>query len=442
VREPLFLSRMCSRRVDLDCRRHATRCAPHMRWRESFMPPADHELERACIDLHDVDEATRARAEALLVSAREQAVPHLVHVLPFLIPILTKDGVVSLGVHSAGDDLIFEVIDTGIGITPEQQMRVFQPFIQAEAGTSRNFGGTGLGLALTVHFARLMGGDIELESEHGKGSKFTLRVPRVVRDAFAAAPVTRERNVSTPWKGTVLVIDDDPTARDLVERLLAKEGFRTETASSGPEGLEKARRVRPTVITLDVMMPQMDGWTVLETLKKDPDLRDIPVVMLTIVDNRNLAFTLGASDYLTKPVERERLSAVLKRYGCSKPPCLVMIVDDDPEARRRVRQLLERDNWRLIEAANGREALLLLEEHKPQLILLDLLMPVMDGFEFSLEISRHSVWSKIPMVVLTAKDITAEDRARLNGNVDRVLQKGAFNREELMQEIKRILATV
>jgi CheY-like chemotaxis protein len=141
-------------------------------------------------------------------------------------------------------------------------------------------------------------------------------------------------------------------------------------------------------------------------------------------------------------VERERLSAVLKRYGCSKPPCLVMIVDDDPEARRRVRQLLERDNWRLIEAANGREALLLLEEHKPQLILLDLLMPVMDGFEFSLEISRHSVWSKIPMVVLTAKDITAEDRARLNGNVDRVLQKGAFNREELMQEIKRILATV
>jgi CheY-like chemotaxis protein len=353
----------------------------------------------------------------------------------------TKNGAVSLRVRASGDELVFEVIDTGIGITPEQQMRVFQPFVQAEAGTSRNFGGTGLGLALTVHFARLMGGDIALESEEGKGSKFSLRVPRLVHDT-AAAPITRERSLSAPSKGTVLVIDDDPTARELVERLLAKEGFSTETATSGPEGLRKARSVRPTLITLDVMMPQMDGWTVLETLKKDPELRDIPVVMLTIVDNRNLAFTLGASDYLTKPVERERLSEVLKKYGCSKGPCLVMIVDDDSDARRRVRQLLERDNWQLVEAANGREALLQLEEHKPQLILLDLLMPEMDGFEFSLEVSRHPVWSKIPLVVLTAKDITAEDRARLNGNVDRVLQKGAFNHEELIEEIKRILVTV
>ncbi len=354
----------------------------------------------------------------------------------------TKDGQVVLSVRSDSGDVVFEVSDTGIGITPEQQKKIFEPFIQAEAGTSRNFGGTGLGLALTMHFARFMGGDLTVQSEAGKGSTFSIRIPRIVKDPQAAKPVVRERGPFEKIKGTVLVIDDDPTARDLVERLLVKEGFRAETASSGAEGLEMARRLRPTVITLDVMMPQMDGWTVLEKLKNDPDLCDIPVVMLTIADNRNLGFTLGASDYLTKPVERDRLSLVLNKYACDKPPCLVMIVDDDPEACRRVRHLLERENWRLIEAANGRQALELLNNHKPQLILLDLLMPEMDGFEFSMEVSRHAVWSKIPIVVLTAKDITAEDRARLNGNVDRVLQKGAFNRDELLAEIKRILATV
>jgi PAS domain S-box-containing protein len=354
----------------------------------------------------------------------------------------TKDGEVSLSVRGDANEVVFRVSDTGIGITPEQQQKVFEPFIQAEAGISRNFGGTGLGLALTMHFARFMGGDLSVESEQGKGSTFSIRIPRAVKDPTTNKPVSRERDPSVQVKGTVLVIDDDPTARDLVERLLIKEGFRAETASSGPEGLEMARRLRPTVITLDVMMPQMDGWTVLETLKNDPELCDIPVVMLTIVDNKNLGFTLGASDYLTKPVERDRLSMVLGKYSCDTPPCLLMIVDDDAEARRRVRHLLERQNWRLVEASNGREALELLQEHKPQLILLDLLMPEMDGFEFSVEMSRHGDWSKIPIVVLTAKDITAEDRARLNGNVIRVMQKGAYNRDELMAEIKRLLAAV
>ena len=231
----------------------------------------------------------------------------------------TKDGEVSLSVRGNANEVVFRVSDTGIGITPEQQQKVFEPFIQAEAGISRNFGGTGLGLALTMHFTRFMGGDLSVESEEGKGSTFSIRVPRVVKDPATNKPVTRERAPSAQVKGTVLVIDDDPTARDLVERLLVREGFRAETASSGPEGLEMARRLRPTVITLDVMMPQMDGWTVLETLKNDPELCDIPVVMLTIVDNRNLGFTLGASDYLTKPVERDRLSTVLNKYGCDTP---------------------------------------------------------------------------------------------------------------------------
>jgi PAS domain S-box-containing protein len=361
----------------------------------------------------------------------------------------TKNGIVRLAVRADPDELVFEVTDTGIGITAEQQKKVFDPFIQAEPGTSRHFGGTGLGLALTRHFALFMGGELMVESELGKGSTFAIRIPRVVhnpatdkvKQAAKDSTASAQPAFAQP-RGTVLVIDDDPTARDLVERLLVKEGFRAETAESGAEGLRMARELRPTVITLDVMMPQMDGWTVLDTLKKDPDLREIPVVMLTIVDNRNLGFTLGASEYLTKPVERDRLATVLKKYACDSPPCLVMIVDDDPEARRRVRHLLERANWQLIEASNGREALLLLKEHTPRLILLDLLMPEMDGFEFSVEISRTAEWSRIPVVVLTAKDVTAEDRARLNGRVESVMQKGAFNKDELMAEIKRIVSTV
>jgi PAS domain S-box-containing protein len=354
----------------------------------------------------------------------------------------TKDGVIRLSARADQSSIMFEVSDTGIGITPEQKDRIFEPFTQAEAGISRKFGGTGLGLALTRHFAHFMGGDLTVESEFGKGSAFTLRIPRNVHRTQAASPAIRQRDIASPVKGTVLVIDDDPTARDLIKRLLIREGFRAETAASGPEGLELARKLTPNVITLDVMMPRMDGWSVLENLKKDPDLRDIPVVMVTIVDNRNLGFTLGASDYLTKPLERERLSVVLSKYSCDKAPCLVMVVDDDEETRRRVRRLIQRDSWNLIEASNGREGLELLKHYTPQLILLDLLMPEMDGFDFSIEVSRHPTWSKIPIVVLTSRDITAEDRFRLNGNVERVIQKGAFNRDELLAEIKRIIASV
>lgn len=355
----------------------------------------------------------------------------------------TKNGVIGLDATADRENIVFAVSDTGIGITPEQQKKVFEPFTQADAGTSRQFGGTGLGLALTRYFARFMGGELSVESEHGKGSTFSIRIPRMVNDQASGRvrAMDIERAVAQP-KGTVLVIDDDPTARDLVVRLLMKEGFLAETASSGAEGLRMTRTMRPTIITLDVMMPQMDGWTVLETLKNDPELRDIPVIMLTIVDNRNLGFTLGASEYLTKPVERERLSLVLKKFACDNPPCLVMIVDDDAEARRRVRYFLEHEKWQLLEAANGREALALLKEHRPRLILLDLLMPEMDGFEFSLELARNPEWSGIPIVVLTAKDITAEDRARLNGNVERVMLKGAFTKQELLGEIRRIVSVL
>jgi PAS domain S-box-containing protein len=358
----------------------------------------------------------------------------------------TKDGSVTLDVseeiRDGASHILFRVSDTGIGIGPEDREHLFEPFTQAEPGTTRNFGGTGLGLSLTRHFARLMTGDLTLESEPGKGSAFTIRIPRRVRELASqtAASPGSANGLSAGKQGTVLVIDDDPAACDLIRRLLVREGFRAETASSGEEGLRIAKELRPTVITLDVMMPRMDGWSVLAALKDDPELRTIPVVMLTITDNRNLGFTLGASEYLTKPVERERLLAVLRRYTCQYPPCLVLVVDDDADARRRLREILEKEEWRVIEAADGREALELMS-HRPELILLDLLMPGMDGFEFSRELGRNPEWSSVPVVVLTAKDLTADDRQRLNGNIDSVLRKGALNPEELLGEIQRAMAS-
>ena len=235
----------------------------------------------------------------------------------------------------------------------------------------------------------------------------------------------------------MLVIDDDAAVRDLMQRFLAKEGFRIVTAAGGEEGLRLARELRPDAITLDVMMPGMDGWAVLSALKADPDLADIPVIMLTIVDDRNLGYALGAADYLTKPIDRERLVAVLRQHRRDLP---VLVVDDDVEARQLFRRMLEREGWTVVEAANGRVALERLRDSSPSVILLDLMMPEMDGFEFVAELRRHEPWRAIPIVVVTAKDLTDDDRERLNGHVEKILQKGAHGREQLLAEVRDLVA--
>ncbi len=336
-----------------------------------------------------------------------------------------------------GDDVLLRVVDNGIGISPAQLGQLFQSFRQADSGTSRQFGGTGLGLVLTRRFCEMMGGEVTVDSEVGAGSTFTIRLPRRVSPDGAAghsSPVLELKR-----KGTVLIIDDDPVSSDLMQRLLTREGFHAERAASGEEGLRLARAIRPTAITLDVIMPKMDGWAVLTALKADPELCEIPVIMLTMIDNRNLGYALGASDYLIKPVDRERLSAVLNRYRCEVPPCTALVIDDDSDAREILTQMLRREHWHVAEATNGRQALARLDEIQPELIILDLMMPEMDGFEFAHAVSRHPRWSRVPILVLTAKDVTPEDRARLNGSVERVLQKGAYNLDEMLEEIRRVV---
>jgi signal transduction histidine kinase/CheY-like chemotaxis protein len=344
--------------------------------------------------------------------------------------------------------IVFRVVDTGIGLSSEKLLRLFQDFTQADASTTRKFGGTGLGLALTRRFCQMMGGDVSVRSVPGEGSTFTIKLPAIVAElesqvetseaALASKIVSTDRRDGDPAplpSTAVLVIDDNAAQRDLMRRFLVKEGFAVRCAGSGDEGLRLAREMLPIAITLDVMMPDMDGWAVLKALKDDPVLCDVPVVMLTMVDDRERGIAFGATDYLTKPVNRHRLTRILKQYSCGNPPCPVLVVDDDADMRGSMRQMLEKNGCRVTEAENGETALALMTQERPSLVFLDLLMDVMDGFEFAEKMRTHPEWRSIPIVVVTAHDLTARERKRLNGSVETIIQKAGRSKRELLSQV-------
>jgi len=277
-----------------------------------------------------------------------------------------------------------------------------------------------------------------VESTPGVGSTFTIHLPA---DGKATKPATIARGeansavTSAKGKPTVLVIDDDGATRELMQRLLDRQGLHMVGAASGEEGLRLARELRPAVITLDVLMPGMDGWAVLTALKADPELARITVIMATFLDEKNMGFALGATDFLTKPIDRKYLAQLLKKYRCAHPPCPVLVVEDHADLRAMMRRMLEQEGWAVAEAENGRVALDRVAENRPELIVLDLMMPEIDGFSFLDALRQHVAWRSIPVVVVTAKDLTADDRRRLNGHVQYVVQKGSQTREDLLQEL-------
>ena len=338
--------------------------------------------------------------------------------------------------------IIFSVTDTGIGMTPEQLGKMFQAFTQADASTTKKFGGTGLGLSISKKFCQMMGGDLTVTSDYGKGSTFTAELPVEVQEPQApeiSSVAASALSPLDPRVTTVLVIDDDPTVQDLMQRQLSKEGYRVAVAANGEQGLRLARELKPAVITLDVMLPGQDGWSVLNALKADRELAEIPVIMMTVVDEKQMGFALGAADYLTKPIDWDRLSAVLTKYRKGDDQAL-LVVEDDPAARDMLERSLAKAGWKVALAENGKVGLDRVKTRMPSLILLDLMMPEMDGFEFMRELRGKKEWQSIPVIVITAKELTAEDRRRLDGQVERIIQKGAYRLEELVEEVRRTLA--
>ncbi|MFE1603140.1 response regulator [Methylobacterium sp. ID0610] len=341
--------------------------------------------------------------------------------------------------------LRFTVTDTGIGMSAEQQAKLFERFTQADASTTRRFGGTGLGLAITRAFVQMLGGEIRVESREGEGTTFTIDLPARYReeadgDAAPAEAVPVRTAAADRANDLVLVIDDDAATRDLLTRFLHRDGFRVVAAADGRAGLEQARALRPRVILLDVTMPRMDGWAVLRALRADPDLGATPVIMVTVLDEQNLAFSLGATDYLHKPVAWGQLKEAMERFRPAIHEGPVLVVDDDPDVRERITGLLTREGWRVASAANGRAGLDAVAVRKPGLILLDLMMPEMDGFGFLRGLRARPEWRDIPVVVLTAKDVTADDRRRLAGQADHVLQKGGLSMADLAATVRSLLA--
>ncbi len=336
----------------------------------------------------------------------------------------TKEGTVTLRLSRQDLDgapwVKFEVADSGIGMTEEQLGRLFQAFTQADSSTTRNFGGTGLGLTITRHFCAMLGGSIDVKSTPGQGSTFTIVLPdratKAVVDEEADAETDRPVTVRGASHGAimVLVVDDDPAVHDVLAATLGKEGYQITHAKDGIEALNIMRTDPPDIVTLDVMMPKLDGWSVLGIMKSEAALAHIPVIMLTIVDHRNLGFSLGASEYMTKPIDRNRLIALIEKFASSKQDGVVLIVDDDPDVRAMVKTTVEGVGMQAVEVGNGQAALdWLAANPQPALVLLDLMMPRMDGFEFLERVRDNPNYIDLPVVVLTAKELTDSERGFL-----------------------------
>jgi adenylate cyclase len=366
----------------------------------------------------------------------------------------TENGIITLSVElssqNGGERALIAVSDTGIGMKPEAMKKLFSEFIQLDEASNRKHDGTGLGLAISRRICRMFGGDISVESEFGKGSTFTIAVP--IDASAAGAPASREEEPEKPSLTirhplaaaarnvpVILVIDDDPSARELLQLMLNKEGYAVALAADGSEGLRLARELQPAVIVLDVLMPEPDGWAVLSSVKDDPELTGIPVVMVTIVEEATRGYALGAADYLLKPLDKRRLLSAIDRHAAARVNPLVLVIEDDEAARGLIRVSLEDAGCRVVEATNGARALESLNDIKPDLILLDLIMPEIDGFQFLTALRNHPSHRAVPVVVVTARDLSEEEHRRLNGEVDQVLRKNGVAGKRLLAELRETI---
>lgn len=347
-----------------------------------------------------------------------------------------------------GTFLRISVSDSGIGISPEGLGHLFKPFSQIESGLARRFEGTGLGLALVKVLAELHAGTVAVESTVNHGSCFTVWLPfgaskEVAAATAAGAPAAPEGQV-LPGTRTALVVEDDLKSADLIRVQLEAEGFQVLHAASAEEALVLAMQQPLSLITLDIMLPNMDGWDFLTRLKQVPALGTVPVVIISIVAERNKGFALGAAAVLQKPVSRQELYESLVELGLfprSQGQALtVLVVDDDPKAVELVAVRILGLASRVLRAYGGREAIDSARRELPDLIVLDLLMPDVTGFDVVEALNKHPDTARIPVLVLTAKRIAEEDRARVGGSVTAIMEKGAFDSDRFTAEVQRAMS--
>jgi signal transduction histidine kinase/DNA-binding response OmpR family regulator len=344
--------------------------------------------------------------------------------------------------------LHFIVQDTGIGMKPEHCKKLFQAFSQADSSTTRKYGGTGLGLAITQNFINMLGGEVAVESEYGVGSTFTLKLPQIARQVMSKAEEFDESTatvssilVNPLHTKTVLVIDDNHHDRKFLHRYLSNEGYNVVMAVNGKQGLQMAKEIVPDMITLDVMMPEMDGWETLVALKNDPFLVNIPVVMSSIIEDRHLAQTLGAVDYLAKPVDKERLLKVVDKHIARSARGPILVIEDDPDTLEITCNLLVQAGWSVQAAENSMEAIEIIEKSPPMLILLDLMMPEMDGFEVIKKLRYHPQWQLIPIIVITSVELSTSEYAQLSKQVQNIFQKGKYELQDLLNEVNEVVSS-
>jgi len=339
-----------------------------------------------------------------------------------------------------GEWVEISVADNGVGIAKSDLKRLFIEFQQIDSGLDRHPEGTGLGLALTRRFSELHGGRVDVESEQGKGSTFTLRLPADRRAAAAANPATAPKGPPL-----VLVVDDNPEAAEILARHLHSGGFRMEVARTGPEAIRMARELHPVAITLDILLPEIDGWEVLTRLKADPSTHNIPVVVVSVVDKPGLGRALGAVDYFVKPVDGKALLSRLEQYAFTAKvqteEVSVLVVDDERANLDLLEGLLAPAGFKVIRAGGGQEGIDIAKSMTPNLILLDLMMPGVTGFEVVEALREEEATKQIPIMVLTAKILTSEDKRLLSGHVAAVFQRNSVAGPELVAWLRGIVAS-
>lgn len=352
----------------------------------------------------------------------------------------TEKGHIRLEVKLDGEWVSFCVIDNGIGMTIEQQKKLFKPFTQGDSSMTRRYGGTGLGLAITQKFAQMVGGTLWVESEFGYGSTFVLSLPITVQTTTSDTQLESETETSLKKEGIILVIDDDVIIRELFQENLSQLGYAVAVAIDGNQGIELAHKLRPDCILLDVNMPEKDGWQVLSILKNDPQLVTIPVIMMLMNIDKQTGYAMGATDCLDKTMLHSQLPFLLQKHHIGDNSFdIVMVVDDDQMQRKMLTMILENKGLQILSAENGEIALTHIERKKPVLILLDLNMPVMEGFEFLEHLQNHEEWRSIPVVVVTSRELSAEEHARLNQHVETIFQKEDFQQEEFLLRIHQLV---